>query len=530
MDEKLQLNLIQRIALGDIVRRAALRQPNKEALVEYRGENRISLTYKEANSRVNRLTRALRKLGLQKGDRVAAICLNSHEYVLCIYGLAKGGFVFVPVNPGLNPLDMIYVLNDSKASTLIIDDAFVPALYKYLDKIPGVSHIITLPVTGKKTETPFLDFNWLLSGQTNDEEIQDVIIEDRDTLQIMYTSGTTTKPKGVVASHLGVYLSSLYNCIDLNVRSDSVFLAILPMCHCAQHAAVNSIIHVAATLVIMRTFNPSAFLEIVSREKINWTMALPMVYRTLLKHPDLDNYDLSSLDTCLYVMTPIDRNTFEQACKKFGAGFMLATGQTEAYPATNYFKTQWQGAKEGNYWGVSTLGYDTAIMDDNGNLQPHNVLGEIVWRSPAVMKEYYRDKNATRESRRYGWHHSGDLGYFDEDGLLVFVDRKKDMIKTGGENVPSIKVEGVIMSHPKVEAVTVVGLPHKRWIEAVTAFVVSKENTDLIEEEVITWCRKELGSFEIPKKVIVVDNLPRTTTGKVQKNILRSSYKDLYKS
>lgn len=528
MDKKLQLNLIQRVALGDVLRRAALRRPNMEALVEYRGENRISLTYQEANSRVNRLTRALRKLGLQKGDRVATICLNSHEYVLCIYALAKGGFVSVPVNPGLNPRDIGYILEHSRANAVIIDDLFAPSLRNYLDKLPGIANVIILPVTGQKTEAPFWDFNWLLSGQT-DEEIQDVIIEDRETLQIMYTSGTTAKPKGVVASHLGVYLATLSNCIDLNLRPDSVVLAILPMFHCAQQAVVNSSIHLAATLVIMRSFTPAAFLETVSREKVSWTMALPMVYRVVLEHPLVDQYDLSALKTCLYVMAPIDRNTLELAYKKFGDGFMLATGQTEAYPATNYFKPQWQGTKKGNYWGISVMGYDTAIMDDNGKLQPRNVVGEIVWRGPAVMKEYYRDENATKESRRFGWHHSGDLGYFDANDLLVFVDRKKDMIKTGGENVPSIKVEEVIMSHPKVAAAAVVGLPHECWMEAVTAFVVPQKDTGLTEEEIIAWCRKELGGFEIPKKVVILDNLPRTTTGKVQKNILRASYQHLYK-
>lgn len=528
MDEKLQLNLIQRVALGDVLRRAARRRPTKEALVEYRGENRISLTYEEANSKVNQFVRALRDQGLQKGDRVATICLNSYEYVLSVYGLAKGGFVFVPVNPGLNPADIGYILAHSGAKALIIDDAFVPAFAGHLDKLPGITKVIVLPVTGKTADPPLLEFNALLTGQSA-EEIQDIIIEDRDALQIMYTSGTTAKPKGVLASHLGVYLASLYNCVDINVRSDSVVLAILPMFHCAQHSIVNSSLHAAGTMVVMRTFTPMDFLKLVSTEKVSWVCALPMMYRMVLDQPDVDKYDLSTLKTCLYVMTPIDRGTFERARERFGAGFMLATGQTEAYPATNYFMPEWQGAKEGNYWGMSTLGYDTAIMDDNGNLLTNNEIGEIVWRSPAIMKEYYQDEKATLESRKFGWHHSGDLGYFDDDGLLVFVDRKKDMIKTGGENVPSIKVEKVLMGHPKVEAATAVGLPHERWIEAVTAFVVRKKDEEITEEEIIAWCKKELGGFEVPKKVVFVDSLPLTTTGKIKKNMLRTEHQDLYR-
>ena len=192
-------------------------------------------------------------------------------------------------------------------------------------------------------------------------------------------------------------------------------------------------------------------------------------------------------------------------------------------------RTEWQLIKKGNYWGEPGISVETAIMDDDGNLLQQGQIGEIVRRGPAHLIEYYKNQKATDETRKYGWDHSEDLGYFDEDGLLAFVDRKKDMIKTGGENVPSIKVEQVILENPMVAEVAVVGLPHERWIEAITAFVVPKEGSTISEEEFIDFCKKKLGGFEIPKKIVFLDALPKTSTGKLQKNVIKEKYADLYK-
>jgi len=202
---------------------------------------------------------------------------------------------------------------------------------------------------------------------------------------------------------------------------------------------------------------------------------------------------------------------------------MLGTGQTECFPATNVFEASQHLDKSGNYWGLSTVALDTCVMDDNGNILPPGEVGEIVWRGPGVMEGYYKDEEATVESRKFGWHHSGDLGSFDEDGQLLFVDRKKDMIKTGGENVASIKVELAILGDHRVDQVAVVGLPDERWIEAVTAFVIPMKGSQITEQDIIQLCKRELGKFEVPKKVIFMDSLPVTSTGKVRKNILRKT-------
>jgi len=525
MDSKLGQNLIQRVAVGDILRRSAGRRPLKEALVEYRGGQRKSLTFSQLNGECNRFARAVRRLGLQKGDRVAAICLNSTEFVISIYGLAKGGFVLVPVNPGLNPGEIAYVLNHSGAKALILDDLFVPMVGQYLEHFPGIKNYVSLPVSGRQAESPFVDFNSFMEG-LDGSELEDVIIEDRDVVQIMYTSGTTAK--GVLISNLNVYITALQNTIELKVSADGVITAMMPIFHCAQHTLLTTGLLACSTTIIMRGFDPEGLMKTIQGEKVTWLFALPMMYRYLLDHPAVNDYDLSSLQICVYAMTPMDSRTLQDARKRISCTFILATGQTEAYPGTNYFNPDWFPEKEGNIWGISSPNYDTSVMDDEGNMLPSGQVGEIVWRGPGVMEGYFNDEAATMAARKYGWHHSGDQGYMDEDGLLVFVDRKKDMIKTGGENVPSIKVETIIMAHPQVEGVAVIGLPHPHWSEAVTAVVVPKKDSGLTEEEVINWCKKELGGFQVPKKVILTAELPRTSTGKIKKHELRKQFSDSF--
>jgi len=196
---------------------------------------------------------------------------------------------------------------------------------------------------------------------------------------------------------------------------------------------------------------------------------------------------------------------------------------------TKNFKPEWQFKKKGNYWGEPALTVETAIMDDNGNILPRGEVGEIVRRGPAHLIEYWKDPGATDDSRKYGWDHSEDIGYFDEDGLLAFIDRKKDMIKTGGENVPSIKVEKALLADARIQGAAVVGLPHERWVEAITAFIVRQPGAKLTEDDVVKLCKENLGGFEVPKKVVFLDALPITSTGKIKKNVIKDQYKDIYR-
>lgn len=529
MASDIEKNIIERVALGDIFRRRARTTPKRVALVEQRGDRELTLTFEELNAQLNRFARALISLGLEKGDRVGLLGLNAIEYVVALYGCAKGGFVAVPVNPGLNQKDLIYILNHADVHTLVVDDQLIPLVSALKDKIPKVEHFISIPGTGQEIADPYVDFYDFINPHS-DEEIEDVVIEDRDIFEILYTSGTTAEPKGVMISHLSVYIMSLSNSIENKIVGGATGTSFLPMFHCGQQTVVTSFLHVGGKTVIFRGFEPGMVLDAIDTHGINIIFAIPLMYRVLLDHPKIKESNLESVSVCIYVMTPMDQRTLEEGIDVFGAEFMLGTGQTEFFPSTNAFRGEWQKIKKGNYWGESSLTVDTAIMDDKGNLLPPGETGEIVWRGPAVMNGYLGNDEATAESRKFGWHHSGDIGYFDEDNLLVFLDRKKDMIKTGGENVPSIKVERAILSHPGVESVAVVGLPHERWIEAVTAIVVPMQETDVTEEDILALCKKELGGFEVPKKVIIAEELPKTITGKIRKNLVREQYSAAYRS
>jgi long-chain acyl-CoA synthetase len=527
MDKIIRDNLIQRVAVGDIFRRLAATSGDKTAVVEFRGGERVQLTHSQLNQSLNRFVRAMRENGFQKGDRIALLCLNSIEFIIALYGCAKGGFVAIPVNPGLSPKQIAYILEHAQASCLIADDQLVPVADQALAGLSNITHKIALPVTGSSFSNDYTDLNLIMEGK-DDSEIEDVVIEDRDTFEILYTSGTTADPKGVMVSHLSVFIMSLTNVIEMNLHKGFHLLNLLPLFHCAQQTFTTSCLHTAGQVVVMRAFEPGTMLKTIEENKIQVIFCLPAMYRALLDHPRIKETDLSSVEKCVYAMTPMDQRTLSEAIKVFGADFLLGTGQTECFPSTNTFHPEWQLKKSGNYWGESALTLDTAVMDDNGNLLPPNQVGEIVWRGPAVMNGYLKNPEATEATRLHGWHHSGDLGYFDDDRLLAFVDRKKDMIKSGGENVPSIKVERTILADPRVAAVCVVGLPHEKWIEAVTAFVEPAPGAQITEEEILSLCSSELGKFEIPKKIIFVKELPKTSTGKLQKHIIRKQYSNLY--
>ncbi|MBC7107035.1 MAG: AMP-binding protein, partial [Firmicutes bacterium] len=377
----------------------------------------------------NQLAHAMLRLGLRPRDRVGTLCGNSLEFTVTIYGLAKAGLVWVPVNPGLAPEDVNYILRHAEVKALFIDDAYY-GLYQRTGFVPEIPPVIIKATGGPGPENLEVWEKLVASAPEGEVEVE---IWDRDLCQIMYTSGTTAAPKGVMTSHLAVFVASLNNIIELNITRDSVISCLMPLFHCAQHTFLTSALHAGGTAVIMRGFEVGELVRAIHEERITWLFALPGMYRALLDYPERSRFDLSSLRTCLYAMTPMDRRTLTEAIEQLGAEFCLGTCQTECYPSTNNFKPEWQLKKEGNYWGESALTLETAVMDDEGHLLPPGQVGEIVWRGPTVMEGYLKDEAATAESRKFGWHHSGDLGYFDEDGLLVFVDRKKDMIKTGGE-------------------------------------------------------------------------------------------------
>ncbi|UII54187.1 AMP-binding protein [Cytobacillus spongiae] len=510
------VTMLNRVAVGDILRRSASKNPQKTAIII--GEKKIS--YEQLNEDSNRFANYLIESGLQKGDTVATICGNSWQMIVAIFGIAKAGLVWVPINPGVSFNEKCYILSEVKAKILLCDEVF---LQGKKEEYESMCQELLLIGDGVAPAEKFE--HTLAHPHANEPEVE---LHDRDIVQIMFTSGTTGTPKGVVINHQAVFIASLANVIEAGMNKNDVATLMMPVFHCAQHTLVTSFIHLGATIVIIPGFEPEAFMKTVEKEKITWMFGLPLMYRAFLYHPSFHNYNLTSLRYCLYAMAPMDKNTLEKGINELTCDFALGTGQTEMYPATAVFKPEDQLRKSGSYWGTPSLITDTSIMGENGKLLGKMEVGEIVHRGPNVMVGYLNNDEETERMREYGWHHTGDLGYFDEEGMLVFVDRKKDMIKTGGENVSSIHVEQALVSHPKVLNAVVIGLPHERWIEAVTAFVLLKPGESATKEEIIAHCKENLGSFQVPKEVLIVSELPTTTTGKIQKHILRKNYQGLY--
>jgi len=503
-------NRIARTAGGDIATRAGSRFPEREAFVVPATGERV--TYAEFDDRVNRAAHALRAAGLGTGDRLAFVAGNTLQFLEAYFGALKAGVVAVPLNPEITSEDIAYEFDHSEADALLVDDVFHETVDPLLDD-RDLEILATFEWGGGDTGCP--TFREFVDGQAT--HAPDVEIDGDDLAQIMYTSGTTSKPKGVLLSHRAIHAGSINAALTNDIERHDVVSGFMPLFHCAQLTMVKGAMHVSATTVLRRGFDPDQFLRDVEAEGLTWVFALPAMFTQLATREDIAGHDLSTVRRCLYAMTPIGGDDLRRCIEVFDAEFALASGQTEAYPPTCVFHPEWQLEKEGNYWGHPAANTDIAIMDDDGTLLPDGDVGEIVYRGPNVMDGYLKDEERTREAFAHGWFHSGDMGFFDEDGLLKFVDRKKDIVKSGGENVSTQKVESTLLDHPHVAELAVVGLPHDRWGEAVTVFAVPPDGIDPDPEDVLAYARDRLAGFETPKAVEFVDELPKTSTGKIQK-------------
>lgn len=513
---------IGRVAAGDILHRSARRFPARVAIVEAERQT----TYAELEASANRFAHHLVARGLSAGARVATLCNNSTEMVVSIFGILKAGMVWVPINTMLDVDSVRYIAEHSNVAVAVIDDDIYakPERRAFLSDL-GIAPIVNRLV-GETLPRDVLTFSKALEGQSTSEPTVD--IHERDLAIIMYTSGTTARPKGAMHCHLSVMFSAMNNTIEWRLdRSDGVS-GVLPLYHCAQHAILNYFLLVGGKIALQRGFDPEAVMKSIDRDKLTVTVLLPMMYAAMLDHPRRAEYDLSSLRLCVWGMAPISKALATRFVKEICPNFVLGSGQTEMYPSTTMSRPERTLERFGNYWGESTVVNETAIMDDEGNLLPPGQVGEIVHRGPNTMLGYYRDPIATEESRAFGWHHTGDLALVDEHGEILFIDRKKDLIKSGGENVSSVKVEEALLMHPAVEIAAALGLPHARWGESVTAFVQLKPGAVVDEASIIDHCKKLLSGFQVPKLVRLIEKMPMTASGKIRKAELKMQFLNYY--
>ncbi len=522
----LERNIIERVNMGDMLRRRARSESAQEALVAFENGERKSFTFFELNERVNKLARGLIGLGLEQYQKLAFMSANNLDYITVLFACYKLGVVAVPINFLQNPDDIRYNIEHSESSLLIYDPLLEDLALACVAGNDAIVSRVNMSAAAGKGD---VSMQQLIADQDDGSELNDRVIADRDVAHMIYTSGTTSRPKGVVSSHLALYFSAMNGAISLGGKRHDSSLVVLPLFHCAALSLMYTTLNLGGKAVIMPAFDAATAAELIQSERIANAALLPMMWKAMLTVEGVDKSMFDSFTTGVYAMAPMDQASLDAVRELLGCEMHLGSGQTEFTPsACIFYDNSPQEHENANYWGVPCNAVDQAVIDDQGNEVAQGEVGEICWRGPQVMNGYFKNPEATAEASAFGWHHSGDLGMIDKYGQLVFVDRKKDTIKSGGENVSSIKVEQVILGMEGVALAAVFGVPHERWFEAVCAAVQLQPGIELTEEEVIDLCKQHLGGFEVPKKVVFVDSFEFTGTGKIRKVELRQQFADLF--
>jgi acyl-CoA synthetase (AMP-forming)/AMP-acid ligase II len=510
--------------LGQILKVNAKKFPNTVALKDKdRG-----FTYPEVNRRVNMLAHSLLDLGLSKGDKVAVLLENSIEIVEIYLATAKTGLVIVPINFRLVDSEVAYIVDNSDAQVMIVHDEFTPCVDAIKPELKNIEPNRYI-VVGEET-IGYLEYETLIQGFPESEP--ETMVDPQDAWILIYTSGTTGKPKGVVRSHESHIAFYLINAVDFGFSEHDVCLNIMPLCHINSTFFTFTFTYIGGSAYIhpARSFQAEEILEIIEREKITFISLIPTHYSLLLNaHEDAKKLDVSSIRKLLCSSAPA-RKDMKLAVMEFFPGVELyeAYGSTEAGIVT-VLKPEDQLRKLGSI-GFESLGTDyVKILDENGNEVSVGEIGELYSRGPMLFDEYYKMPEKTTSSFKDGWFSAGDMARRDEDGFFEIVDRKDNLIITGGEHVYPSEVEKVIGSHPKVLDVAIIGLPDEIWGEAVTAFVIPKDPNDPPDEnEIISFCRDKMAGYKRPKEVRLIsqEEMPRTGSGKILHRALRQRYTD----
>ena len=515
--------LIRRHTLADLLHRSAARHPGKTAVIC--GDTRWS--YADLDALCSRLAAGLAGMGIAKGDRVAVLARNSHAFAALRFALARLGAVLVPINFMLKAEEVAYILRHAGASGLAVD-----------------SGLAALGRAAAALDTAVRDFVWLPSEEATDAEagmhsfhalaastgvVPAVDLAGSDLAQIVYTSGTESSPKGALLTHDAV-ISQYVSCIvDAAIAAEDLMLHALPLYHCAQlDVFLGPSIYVGASNVITARPVPENLLPLIERHRITSFFAPPTVWIALLRSPLFEQCDLSSLCKGYYGASIMPVEVQRELSRRLPAVRLWNLyGQTEVAPLATMLAPADQLRKPGS-WGRAVLNVETRVVDDDMRDVAPGEVGEVVHRSPHVMLGYLNDPERTAAAFEGGWFHSGDLATMDEEGYITIVDRKKDMIKTGGENVASREVEEAIYRLPQVSEVAVVGVPHPYWVEAVVAVVVTKPGQALDEASVLAHCALHLAGFKTPKKVVFAETLPKNPSGKLLKRSLRRDHEGAF--
>lgn len=510
---------IRRQTLSDILRRSARRGPDRPAIAC----GATAWSYAEFDALVTRLAAGLAAEGVGHGTRFAVLARNSHGFAALRFALARLGAVLVPINFMLRPEDVAFILRHAGPEWLATDTGLAPAARAAAALATRVRRFLWLPSEGPTDPEPgMLDFHALAASPA---PLPPTALQSTDLAQIVYTSGTESAPKGAMLSHDAILWQYASVVIDAEVAAEDVMLHALPLYHCAQlDVFLGPAVYAGLRSVITATPTPENLIGLIERHAITSFFAPPTVWIGMLRSPLFAPERLASLRKGYYGASIMPVEVLKELAARLPeVRLWNLYGQTEIAPVATVLQPGDQLRKAGSA-GRPALNVETRVVDEAGADCPPGVVGEIVHRAPHLMLGYLDDPERTAAAFAGGWFHSGDLGVWDADGYLTVVDRKKDMIKTGGENVASREVEEAIYRHPAVSEVAVIGLPDPKWIEAVTAVVVPRPGAAVSEAEILDHCAALLSPFKRPRRVILAESLPKNPSGKVLKRDLRLAY------
>jgi O-succinylbenzoate-CoA ligase len=505
--------------IGLLLAKRALLSPAMEGVVEVERERRF--TFAGVNARANRTANALRALGVAPGDRVALLMMNGVEFTESFFAIAKIGAVVVPLNWRLVADELAFILGDSGATVLVYDDEHRGVVADLHGRgTTTVRHWVHVGAT--QGRDPFALAYDEIQADVSDAE-PPVGASNGDDAYIMYTSGTTGLPKGVVHTHDSVLWACFTIAATADVRYRDRYAIVLPLFHVGALTPLVGNIHRGMTSILMRAFDPVRLYETIAAERVSVLLAVPAMLNLMLHVPELGKYDCSSLRWVMSGAAPVPVTLIESYAKR-GIEIHQVYGLTESCGPACLISPEDAIAKAGST-GKPFFHTEVRVVDDAGRDVPPGVSGEVLVRGKHVMKGYWNRPDATAEAIRDGWLHTGDVATVDAEGFVYINDRKKDMIISGGENIYPAEIENVILSHPKVREVAVIGQPSPKWGESPLAVVVKKD-TSLTEAEVIEWSRGKLAGYKRPRTVRFVDEIPRNPAGKILKRVLRERFPD----
>ena len=507
-------------------RRAETLFGNKVGVVD--GEKRF--TYAEFGERSRRLAAAIRDAGVRPGEVVSFLTYNTHHLLEAYYGVLQAGAILNPINIRLHPNDITYVLNHAESRALFFHKDFTPMVETMRPGLETVRRFVSIEPDGPPAFGD--EYEALLARATPMRE--DPEVDEHGIAELFYTSGTTGRPKGVALTHRSLYLHALYAIIGKGDTDASVMLHIVPMFHVNGWGAPHTITALGGTHVMLRKIDPVEIFRLIQKEHVTELRGVPAIFNALVNHPDLGRYDLRSLRLAMSGGAPPAPALVKAIIDKLGCEMFVGYGLTETSPVLTLARPKAHLSHESPErqlerrarTGYAILGVEVRVVDENGRDVPADgeAVGEIVTHSNVVMDGYFKDPQATAAAIRDGWFHTGDMANIDSEGYVNIVDRKKDIIISGGENISSVQIENALYAHPAVFECAVIPVPDEKWGEVPKALVVLKPGAAAGEADILAHCRERLAGFMMPKSVEFLDALPKGGTGKILKAQLRDRY------